>query len=228
MTEIVSIADLHEHLLAVPACDLLVIAGDVSFAGKGDLRAKHAFLTGPFKDWLSSTPRRKRLLVAGNHDQSIEAWGIPDGLSCHYLKDDGIELFGVSLWGTPWQPWFLDWALNAPRRNGEGFLASKFDLIPAETDVVVGHGPPRGYVGRPVMGDRRARDVLRPLRAVARLHQHHRRRPGAVHRAHSQLHGLRPGPPRPAPLDAGGDAGPVPRLSARELAQTSARSLALQ
>jgi Icc-related predicted phosphoesterase len=121
MTEIVCIADLHEHLVAVPACDLLVIAGDVSFAGKGDLRAKHAFLTGPFKDWLEDVPAEEIVLVAGNHDQSIEAWGIPDG------------------------PWFLDWAFNAPRRYGEAFLASKFDLIPDATDIVVGHGPPRGY-----------------------------------------------------------------------------------
>jgi hypothetical protein len=31
------------------------------------------------------------VLVAGNHDQSIEAWGIPDGLRCHYLIDEGTE-----------------------------------------------------------------------------------------------------------------------------------------
>ena len=83
--------------------------------------------------------------MAGNHDQSIEAWGLPDGLRCHYLQDDGVELCGLRIWGTPWQPWFLDWAFNAPPRNGEAFLASKFDLIPEDTDVVVGHGPPRGY-----------------------------------------------------------------------------------
>ena len=145
MTEIVCIADLHEHLVAVPTCDLLVIAGDVSFAAKGDLRTKHAFLMGPFKDWLEDVPAEEIVLVAGNHDQSIEAWGIPDGLRCHYLEDDGIELFDLRLWGTPWQPWFLDWAFNAPRRYGEAFLASKFDLIPDATDIVVGHGPPRGY-----------------------------------------------------------------------------------
>src|SRR4051794_18683211 len=52
MTEIVCIADLHEHLVDVPACDVLLIAGDVSFAVKGDLRAKHAFLVGPFREWL--------------------------------------------------------------------------------------------------------------------------------------------------------------------------------
>jgi Icc-related predicted phosphoesterase len=148
MTTIVCVSDLHEHLVDVPACDLLLIAGDVSFAAKGDLAAKHAFLTGPFKRWLSRVPAREIVLVAGNHDQSIEAWGIPDGLRCHYLEDEGIELFGLKLWGTPWQPWFLDWAFNAPRLEGEAFLASKFDRIPTDTDVVVAHGPPHGYGDR--------------------------------------------------------------------------------
>jgi Icc-related predicted phosphoesterase len=145
MTEIVCIADLHEHLVDIPACDVLLIAGDVSFAVKGDLRAKHAFLVGPFREWLDRVPADEVVLVAGNHDQSIEAWGLPDGLRCHYLQDDGVELCGLRFWGTPWQPWFLDWAFNAPPRNGGAFLASKFDLIPEDTDVVVGHGPPRGY-----------------------------------------------------------------------------------
>ena len=88
------------------------------------------------------------MLVAGNHDQSIEAWGIPDGLRCHYLQDAGLELFGLRIWGTPWQPWFYDWAFNAPRRDGEEFLASKFDAIPGDTDIVVAHGPPRGFGDR--------------------------------------------------------------------------------
>jgi Icc-related predicted phosphoesterase len=152
VTRIVCTADLHENLIAIPSCDLLLIAGDVSFAFKGDLAAKQAFLAGEFKAWLDRVPATDVVLVAGNHDQSIEAWGLPHGLRCHYLEDAGVELAGLKLWGTPWQPWFYDWAFNAPRRDGEAFLASKFDLIPDDTDVVICHGPPRGfgdYNGRP-------------------------------------------------------------------------------
>ena len=145
MTRIACIAELHEHLVDIPPCDLLLIAGDVSFAFEGDLPSKQAFLAGAFKDWLDRVPAEEVVLVAGNHDQSIEQWGLPDGLRCRYLQDEGIELFGLKLWGTPWQPWFYDWAFNAPRRHGEAFLASKFEPIPADTDIVVAHGPPNGY-----------------------------------------------------------------------------------
>ena len=145
MTRIVCTADLHENLIKIPECDLLVIAGDISFAFKGDLVAKQAFLAGPFKEWLDQIPAGEIVLVAGNHDQSIEASGVPDGLRCHYLEDAGTELFGLKIWGTPWQPWFYGWAFNAPRHHGERFLASKFELIPPDTEILICHGPPRGY-----------------------------------------------------------------------------------
>jgi len=148
MTRIVCTSDLHEHLVDIPPCDLLLIAGDVSFAFKGDLAAKQAFLIGEFKDWLERVPASEIVVVAGNHDQSIEAWGFPPGLRCHYREDAGLELFGLRIWGTPWQPWFWDWAFNAPQRDGETFLASKFEPIPAGTDIVLAHGPPRGYGDR--------------------------------------------------------------------------------
>jgi hypothetical protein len=168
MTRIVCTADLHENLIDIPECDVLLIAGDVSFAFKGDLAAKQAFLAGEFKAWLERVPATEVVLVAGNHDQSIQAWGLPDGLRCHYLEDAGVELFGLKLWGTPWQPWFHDWAFNAPRRYGEAFLASKFERIPADTDIVICHGPPRGYGdhnGQPDGQPRRLHGLDRGARA---------------------------------------------------------------
>ena len=97
----------------------------------------------------SATPRVKATPAAAgrvSRDPRLAAGGLvswPSGRT-HYLQDAGVELFGIKLWGTPWQPWFHDWAFNAPRRDGEAFLASKFELIPDDTDIVVCHGPPRG------------------------------------------------------------------------------------
>lgn len=145
MTSIVCVSDLHEHLVDIPACDLLLIAGDVSFGFREDFAAMHAFLEAEFAAWLERVPADEVVLVAGNHDKSIEAWGMPDGLRCSYLADEGVERFGLRIWGTPWQPWFGDWAFNAPRDDGEAFLARKFDAIPDDTDIVVAHGPPYGY-----------------------------------------------------------------------------------
>ena len=186
MTTIVCISDLHEHLVEIPACDLLLIAGDVSFAFKGDLTTKHAFLAGEFKQWLDRAPADEIVLVAGNHDQSIEAHGVPDGLRCHYLQDAGLELSGLRIWGTPWQPWFYDWAFNAPRHHGEEFLASKFAAIPADTDIVVAHGPPRGF------GDRTPADPRR----LDGDDRHARPRAAAPHGLRAHPSGLRPLPPR--------------------------------
>jgi calcineurin-like phosphoesterase family protein len=170
VTRLVCTADIHEHLPDIPACDLLLIAGDVSFAFKGDLATEHAFLEGPFAEWLDRVPTAETVLVAGNHDQSIEAWGVPPGLRCRYLEDAGAELCGLKVWGTPWQPWFYDWAYNAPRRDGERFLAEKFALIPDDTDIVVCHGPPRGHgdhapgsKGQPHIGSSALTDAIQRL-----------------------------------------------------------------
>ena len=64
------------------------------------------------------------------------------------MQDSGIEWEGLKIWGTPWQPWFMDWAFNL--REPE--LKKKWELIPADTDILVLHGPPHG-LGDAVLED---------------------------------------------------------------------------
>jgi Icc-related predicted phosphoesterase len=144
-------SDLHEHLVDVPECDLLLVGGDLTF-GFGGSPDKWKWLTGPFAEWLEAVPAKEIVVVAGNHDRVIERGGFPAGLRCHYLEDDSVELLGVAIWGTPWQPWFYDWAFNAPQVDGETFLAKRFGKVPRGTDVVVCHGPPLGYGDRTQVG----------------------------------------------------------------------------
>ncbi len=56
-----------------------------------------------------------------------------------YLEDSSITLYGINIYGSPWQPFFCNWAFNLPR--GEE-LASKWSAIPQETDVLLTHGAP--------------------------------------------------------------------------------------
>jgi Icc-related predicted phosphoesterase len=51
--------------------------------------------------------------------------------------------------GSPWQPWFLDWAFNLPRGPE---LAAIWKKIPDDTDVLITHTPPYGILDRLISG----------------------------------------------------------------------------
>jgi predicted phosphodiesterase len=130
--------DLHDRL-AVPDGDVLVHAGD--FTGRGSPAEVEAF--GAF---LARLPHREKIVVAGNHDFLFERE--PDRArellgDVTYLLDSGVRVGGLAFWGSPWQPWFHDWAFNL-RRGAP--LAAKWALVPDETDVLVTHGPPMGVL----------------------------------------------------------------------------------
>ncbi|CAH1108078.1 unnamed protein product [Psylliodes chrysocephalus] len=62
--------------------------------------------------------------------------------NCIYLEDSGLELYGIKLYGSPWQPEFGNWAFNL--RRGEECL-SKWNAIPGDTDILITHTPPLGH-----------------------------------------------------------------------------------
>ena len=90
--------------------------------------------------------------MAGNHDWLFErrptvAEGlIPSGVT--YLRDAGVSIHGINFWGSPWQPWFNDWAFNL-QRGAE--IAAKWALIPDDVHVLITHGPPYGILDEVVM-----------------------------------------------------------------------------
>jgi predicted phosphodiesterase len=134
---IVCLSDTHNRhaSLRVPPGDLLLHAGDATMHGTPEEVAA-------FDAWLATQPHRHKVVVAGNHDFLFERE--PDaarGLlkSAVYLQDSGVEVDGLRIWGSPWQPWFFDWAFNLARGAA---LRRKWDLIPEGTDVLLTHGPP--------------------------------------------------------------------------------------
>jgi Icc-related predicted phosphoesterase len=140
---VIAVSDLHGILPAIPVCDLLLIAGDVCPIVDHALPFQAQWLDSSFRNWLQSVPARQIVFIAGNHDLIYEQMPrlAPPDLPAVYLQDSGLEWEGIKIWGTPWQPRFFDWAFNLDEPD----LALKWALIPDDTDVLVVHGPPRGY-----------------------------------------------------------------------------------
>uniref|UniRef100_A0A915AJY0 Calcineurin-like phosphoesterase domain-containing protein n=1 Tax=Parascaris univalens TaxID=6257 RepID=A0A915AJY0_PARUN len=68
-----------------------------------------------------------------------------------YLQDSMVELFGIRIYGTPWQPRMDNWAFNLPRGQP---LLNKWNQIPTGVDVLITHTPPLGHGDMLTMGSR--------------------------------------------------------------------------
>jgi predicted phosphohydrolase len=100
----------------------------------------------PFRAWLDAVPAGAVAAIAGNHDWVFEqAPDLVPSLPWTYLQDSASRVAGLTVWGSPWTPWFYDWAFNAPREDGEAFLAERYAGAPPDTDILLLHGPPAGY-----------------------------------------------------------------------------------
>lgn len=141
--KIVAISDTHmrHDRLEVPDGDVLIHAGD--FTRRGAIADVEKF-----NAWLGTLPHRHKIVIAGNHDwcfQLTPARAREALDNAIYLEDEATEVEGVRFYGSPWQPWFLDWAFNLQRGPD---LAAKWAMIPPGIDVLITHGPPLGFGDR--------------------------------------------------------------------------------
>ena len=60
-----------------------------------------------------------------------------------YLQNSGIEIKGLKVWGSPVTPYFLGMAFNV-RQGTE--ISKVWNKIPADTDILITHGPPKGVL----------------------------------------------------------------------------------
>ena len=139
----VAISDTHgrHRSIRLPKGDVLVHAGDICYRGRKEEVVD-------FLDWFSVQKFPYKIFIAGNHDFYLEnaepeeiAALIPKGII--YLNDSGIEINGIHIWGSPVTPYFFNWAFN--RKRGEA-IRRHWDLIPAETDLLVTHVPVYGFL----------------------------------------------------------------------------------
>lgn len=139
---LILVSDTHcRHRFEVPEGDILLHAGGLTGHGSlSDVRRVNR--------WLEGLPHRHKVVIAGNHDFCFERE--PEAAraeitAAHYLQDEALELEGIKIYGSPWQPRFCDWAFNLDRGPA---LARVWARIPEDTDVLITHGPPAGQGDR--------------------------------------------------------------------------------
>lgn len=152
MLTIHAISDTHtrHRQLKLDGGDILIHAGDATHQG-------HLAETIGFLDWFADQDYSHLIFVPGNHDTIFELNPSLMADECKQrnialLNDSGCEVEGIKIWGSPVQPWFFDWAFNRRRTKeeaakfGGGFIKDHWDLIPADTDLLITHGPPHGIL----------------------------------------------------------------------------------
>ena len=144
--KICCLSDIHGHLPKVPDCDLLLLGGDYCRDHKNKV-----WYFKEFAIWIEELSERMQVVgVAGNHDFVAEKDpGCLKPLKWKYLEDSSTTYNGLKIYGSPWQPRFYDWAFNLD----EPELEKKWEKIPDDTDILVLHGPPRGYGDLSPYGD---------------------------------------------------------------------------
>lgn len=140
----------------LPGGDLLLHTGDLMNSGYVEKDVVE------FCSWFNSLDNYKsKVFIAGNHDRMFQnnPEAVQQIIDSHknidYIQDDTLTLYfdgpngefpedNIHIYGSPWQPWFYDWAFNLPK-NGPG-LASKWEAIPKNTDILLTHGPAWGIL----------------------------------------------------------------------------------
>lgn len=143
---IVLTSDTHGKFPDLPPGDVLIHAGDLTETGKY-LQVHTA------GEWLQSLDYKSIILVPGNHDflfQEEEKKARRLLGRVHVLIDQELTHEGFKFYGSPWQPFFFDWAFNVKSYEERVEIWKK---IPIDTKVLITHCPPFGILDRSVRGN---------------------------------------------------------------------------
>lgn len=190
---ILATADLHGNLPEIPECDLLLIGGDVCPMYDHHVDVQLQWLDSYFRLWLKNVPARHIIGIAGNHDfvfeqrsASVDALRLP----WEYLEGDETSFEDLWIWGLPWVPNLPSWAFYASAMA----LGEAYDKVPKGVDIVLSHGPPRGYgdftspmYGSAHVGSRAAKNMLERVKPQAFVCGHIHE--GYGHYRHTCQHG---------------------------------------
>lgn len=152
--KIISISDTHcyhRKIKNIPDGDVLVHAGDITARGE-------IGVLDDFAHWMKEFPHTHKIIIAGNHDLTLDRPGIIrdeilkmfEDCGIIYLQDSGVKIDGVEFYGSPFQPEYHNWGFNLPRKGKE--LAKKWEAIPETTNVLITHGPPHQILDKAPRG----------------------------------------------------------------------------
>jgi Icc-related predicted phosphoesterase len=106
-------------------------------------------------DWFSALDIKHKVFIAGNHDFGFEISNTIapeyEEMGVTYLMDRMVEINGIKIYGSPWQPRFYNWAFNVDRGDA---IAKKWENIPHGLDILVTHGPVFGILDDTIQGIR--------------------------------------------------------------------------
>ena len=139
----------HSQLNLEP-CDIIIHSGDIS--GRGYMSEITSFL-----EWFDKQDATHKIFIAGNHDfcfQDNTTWCLEKlknypGIT--YLENSMVEIEGLKIYGSPWTPYFFNWAFNGMRTEDKAtkanpFIKNYWDIIPNGIDILITHGPPKGIL----------------------------------------------------------------------------------
>lgn len=163
------ISDLHGYYPKLEGGDLLIVGGDLT-ARDTQTEYFRCF------DWIHEQNYRKKILIAGNHDNEIQKQNYkgPIEKDFDYLSDSGTEFEGFKIWGSPWTKTFpgMNPHCKAFTFDTEDELAEKWALIPDDIDILITHGPPFDILDETDSGERVGSKSLlvRILQVKPRIH----------------------------------------------------------
>jgi Icc-related predicted phosphoesterase len=144
---IVLISDTHElhREIEVPTGDILIHAGDFT------MNSRSAEKLIDFNEWLGELPHADRVVIPGNHDSVVEDASRRALITnATLLINASVEIIGLKFWGSPATP-LLGEAFGVVSDTAR---AKVYSLIPADTDILVTHGPPYGILDQAPGSDR--------------------------------------------------------------------------
>lgn len=142
--KIIVTSDTHNHyssamLTDLPDGDMLIHCGDYGLNGR-------MYETDWACEWfrIFGSKFKYKIIIPGNHDFYCEeepnkAREMFAKVGATLLINEGIEIEGIKIWGSPHTPKYGNFAFMLDSVESREAIWSK---IPTDTDILITHGPP--------------------------------------------------------------------------------------